>query len=530
MSPSSGSRRLDAPCPVAGCRLELKPICVVLLLLSGASGCYDTPGYGIGTSCDPVTKPCREPLTCVAAHCALETSSVAGGGVAGSKSVASGGTSASGTGATSAGRPPEAAGTSATNLTSAGSAVSGSAGTVNGGVGASRVDDGGNHGTTSAAGAATAAGNPNSQAGGYAGSGGNGTAGIASWWAGGTAIGFGGAADVGGSTAGTAGSAATGGVNGGNPSIGGDASVAGSQSSGGRSYVGGTSPVAGVGGNVAGAPNHGGVGNAGGTTSEAAGSTGVGCTGGLESMTAFGGASLCVANMATIDGSGGIPAYRIDVSEVTRGQYETWVRARPALPIQTDPNCGWKSSGNYDIDSYCLDSSHVCATNCGHHPVVCVDWCDAREYCVSVGKRLCGKIGGGSITSSVEMRDATKSQWYRACSSAGVNIYTYGNEVSYTNCNGSEYWAATPYGSMTVEVGTLPQCHSNVDGYQVAYDLSGNVSEWQDDELPFFYRRGGSFHNWSEDLRCDVEAYVYFVESDPYVSEDVGFRCCSDSP
>jgi hypothetical protein len=33
----------------------------------------------------------------------------------------------------------------------------------------------------------------------------------------------------------------------------------------------------------------------------------------------------------------------------------------------------------------------------GNFPITNVDWCDAYAYCAGIGKRLCGKIGGGTL-------------------------------------------------------------------------------------------------------------------------------------
>jgi hypothetical protein len=53
---------------------------------------------------------------------------------------------------------------------------------------------------------------------------------------------------------------------------------------------------------------------------------------------------------------------------------------------------------------------------------VCVDWCDAHAYCKPVGKRLCGKIGGGPNLYA-DYASASSSEWYRACSSGGSFTY-----------------------------------------------------------------------------------------------------------
>ena len=70
--------------------------------------------------------------------------------------------------------------------------------------------------------------------------------------------------------------------------------------------------------------------------------------------------------------------------------------------------------------------------------MVCVDWCDARAYCAGVRKRLCGKIGRGT-NATTDYANAATSEWYRACSSSGVNAYPYGNTRDASACNGYDH-------------------------------------------------------------------------------------------
>lgn len=246
--------------------------------------------------------------------------------------------------------------------------------------------------------------------------------------------------------------------------------------------------------------------------------TGAGCTASFEALQIVSGLSLCVANTVTITGPSASSNYQIDATEVTNGQYDAWLATNPSLPASTDTSCGWKSSG-----SYAEMGSDYTGTDADHHPVVEVDWCDAYYYCAAVGKRLCGAIGGGPNT--YVSIDASTGQWYRACSSGGADTYPYGNTYQATYCNGYDYGAGT-----TTTVGSLSNCVTSTAGYAGAYDLAGNVWEWEDScngstgESDLCPPRGGSFDQSGSPV-CN-QVYGGHARRGG-VSGNFGFRCCS---
>ena len=297
---------------------------------------------------------------------------------------------------------------------------------------------------------------------------------------------------------------------------------------GGASSTGGATAAGADSISTGGATPAGGNPSTGGTTS-AGGVDGSGCTGNFEEIQTTSG--LCVAKMVTIEGpasDAGNANYQIDVTEVTQGQYDAWLATNPALPASTDTNCGY-------VTSYAEQSSSgavYTGSDADHHPVVFVDWCDAYEYCLGVDKRLCGAIGGGSVDFSASYNDTWRSQWYRACSSAGPNTYPYGNTYQPSFCDGQDYWNGNYSTMRTVAVGSLTDCVTSATGYAGVYDLSGNVSEWEDScdatgPLGNCHLRGGAFNEGGSALACGVGARY---DARAYVSDDgyqIGFRCCS---
>jgi formylglycine-generating enzyme required for sulfatase activity len=212
--------------------------------------------------------------------------------------------------------------------------------------------------------------------------------------------------------------------------------------------------------------------------------------------------------------------YAIDATEVTRSQYQAWLSTNPSTGGQRS-ECS--RNADFSPDANCMQWAEVCkGSACGQHPQVCVDWCDAYAYCQDVGKRLCGKIGGGANDYD-DYKDATKSQWYHACASGGQNDYPYGDGHSAQACNGREKGIGT-----TVETGSLSTCQSSSSGYVGVYDLSGNVWEWEDSCSPisigsdYCRLRGGSFYGDVLSLRCD-SGYGSGRDVDSGI---VGFRCC----
>lgn len=213
--------------------------------------------------------------------------------------------------------------------------------------------------------------------------------------------------------------------------------------------------------------------------------------------------------------------YCMDSTEVTWRQYIAWAATLTptALLNQQPPQCSWNLS-LFPPNS--LDCSAPTETDADLQPVVCVDWCDAWLYCDSMGKRLCGKIGGGELKTQ-DHADSTASQWTNVCSSGGRNAYPYGDAYDPNAC-------FTPGAGQPTKVQARTTCRSTEPGYTDVYDLSGNVAEWEDactddqGEGDFCLARGGSFNDTGDGASCTASRTLLRQSTVDYV----GIRCCWD--
>ena len=234
---------------------------------------------------------------------------------------------------------------------------------------------------------------------------------------------------------------------------------------------------------------------------------------------------------ALLDGDPGCPNARgpmtqvaggfcIDDTEVTKAQYAQFLLA--LVPVKQDARCAFNTT--YQPASYVWN-----ATTEMQQAVAGVDWCDARDYCDWAGKRLCGRVGGGSL--DYGEATAVDSQWYQACSQGRALSHPYGSVIDDAPREGYCYLdeTDTTTGKQAI-VASFPRCV--LAGTQV-YDLLGNVQEWVD-----ACEQGTDPAN----MHCKaVSAPWYFSTSyadcdfvDPTMfrpdlqSKAVGFRCCAD--
>lgn len=210
-----------------------------------------------------------------------------------------------------------------------------------------------------------------------------------------------------------------------------------------------------------------------------------------------------------------LPAgFSVDSTEVTRAQYRAWLDTSPPLGTQI-PECSWN-------DSYTPGCQWPPGDE-ADHPVVCVDWCDAYAYCQGVGKRLCGKIGGGP-TGANDHFDPALSQWTHACSSGGLYRYPYGDTYTAGACNIDD-----PEATEASAVASFPDCQSPESGYQGVFDMVGNVLEWEDScgastgPEDGCGMRGGAFGSGTTSDCSSGGSWPRRSQIDGF-----GFRCCRD--
>ncbi|WP_438004708.1 SUMF1/EgtB/PvdO family nonheme iron enzyme [Sorangium sp. So ce321] len=226
----------------------------------------------------------------------------------------------------------------------------------------------------------------------------------------------------------------------------------------------------------------------------------------------------CPAWMVISPVAGG-GSYCIDQYEVTKQEYDLFMQANPVLaglPAACAGNI-YRPSNGWPYTE-------------GRVPVNYVDWCDAYAYCTYVDKHLCGRIGGGE-SSPADAANASRSEWFNACSGQGTNEYPYGHTYE-AKCNVDDpdgEFARKPVPPNPPP--PVPACEGGVTGL---YQMSGNAAEWENscDAEGRCLVRGGSRASERDageaateftDVRCDaVESAPRLDNTDP----NIGFRCC----
>jgi formylglycine-generating enzyme len=282
------------------------------------------------------------------------------------------------------------------------------------------------------------------------------------------------------------------------------------------------------GGGAAGMGGGAGAGGSGGATGGTGGSAGESGSGGSSGCTAKCGAPGCPAcRGAAMVGAVMLPAdsypehrYRIDTTEVTNAQYAEFLAAG-FDPASQPVVCAFNATFVPDETAPKCASLYDPAAR-PDHPVLCIDWCDARAYCEWAGKRLCLARDGTATLGSLI------SEWQNACNAQATKTYPYGPEYDPSACNAPDLGIGD-----VVPVASLPSCEGGIPGL---FDMSGNAWEWvgtcqQAEEPALCQLLGGSHDSKTQgtDLRCAPDgATTWRPASRDRVGYDYGFRCCAD--
>ncbi len=199
-----------------------------------------------------------------------------------------------------------------------------------------------------------------------------------------------------------------------------------------------------------------------------------------------------------------LPAYEIDLREVTNGAYAQCVAAAACTaPSGAVGGCLY-GDGKY-VD----------------HPVNCVDWGQASAFCTWQGKRLC-----------------TEAEWEKAARGTDGRLWPWGNVTA--TCAYAVMLEGIKPGCGLGTTWPVGLIDDGVSPYGV-YDLAGNVREWVSDWYSATYYgispasapkgpgfgqskllRGGDLDRLSSELRTSRRTSLLPQNSGP----SIGVRCC----
>jgi formylglycine-generating enzyme required for sulfatase activity len=200
-----------------------------------------------------------------------------------------------------------------------------------------------------------------------------------------------------------------------------------------------------------------------------------------------------------------VGSFYIDSTEVTVAQYREFLDYKGNDSSGQIDECSWNTAYWEDGRVFNSDS----------WPINWVDWCDAAAFCDWAGKRLCGRIGGGSINDD-DFYDPTESEWILACGGPNGNSHVNGNWDC--NTNGSNGYLEP--------VGSFEGCEG---WYEGLFDMEGNVFEWtdncvgEDGATDVCRLAGGSYVDSGSYCTRLLAEYSRDTTANPF-----GFRCCND--
>lgn len=146
------------------------------------------------------------------------------------------------------------------------------------------------------------------------------------------------------------------------------------------------------------------------------------------------------------------------------------------------------------------------------HPVVCVNWRDARAYAIWLSRKT-GK----------QYRLLSEAEWEYAARAGASTRYSWGDEIGRNRANcidcGSRWNGngTAPVGSFSANKFGLHDMHGNVwewvaDCRNASYENApANESVWMEDDCSSRIFRGGSWRSFSSELRSanrGGQAYV----------------------
>jgi hypothetical protein len=221
-----------------------------------------------------------------------------------------------------------------------------------------------------------------------------------------------------------------------------------------------------------------------------------------------------------------VGAFSIDATEVTKAQYADFLAAKGTDTSGQAPYCGFNTT-------FTPTNEWPPTPEQLGLPVNWVDWCDAVAFCKWAGKRLCGRIGGGSTPHNDYDKPAV-SQWHAACTANGTRRFPYGNSYDPTKCVGDKS-ATGGYSGKAQPVGSFAGCEG---GFPGIFDLSGNLVEWEDSCVAYtggsdFCRERGNSFQGPDDLDSEPGYFAAcnMNNNNPRNSTNNtrGFRCCQDN-
>jgi formylglycine-generating enzyme required for sulfatase activity len=192
--------------------------------------------------------------------------------------------------------------------------------------------------------------------------------------------------------------------------------------------------------------------------------------------------------------------FAVGVGPVTRGEFAAFVKA--TKPVLRSGRYSWLHPGFEQYED---------------HPVVCVNWHDAKAYVAWLNDQ-----------SHKEYRLLSEAEWEYCCRAGTTTAYNFGNAITREQANfGESFKVTTSFSKFPPNAFGLHDMHGNVwewcgDHWRDSYggDPPADGSAWVNDVTELRVLRGGSSSSNPQNLRSACRSR----DLPDIRDQDIGFR------